>query len=306
MSPPLNGGVSDAAKNDVDYKKNVESDATTDCSGGGESQMVPVRTGVSNELDSTALSQYIEPSPDTMDRKLAGAAMDVTSGAKMKQAVPELAGEIIHDSPIGQNFYYKVMKEKKLNLGLNAPWELLRSHAVDGGSGQKGPIPMEISSFGSPLKRTKHDSISQAYENGGVEVKQQSSRREFIMQVGHEGGSPALKQREGTMAINAGQKVHSPATSGCKGILGMPKHVKPGVDEVKQQLSRGSELSQPGQSGRKKVFRSKKNKSKPADFSPLKEGAQPRVRQPLISAFMGRKAEDKEYQGSNGSANSEK
>ena len=166
---PIKWGVLKADGGNVDHEKSGKSDTTTDNSGEGNSQMISVRAGISNELDSTALSQYIEPSPDTMDRRLAGAAKDIAVGAKIKQIVPELADETVPESPIGQNFYRKIMKEKvskavcvevkKLKLGLNAPLDILRASAVEGGSGKKRPIPMEtdMDSLASPLKKTRQD-----------------------------------------------------------------------------------------------------------------------------------------------------
>ena len=190
----------------------VESDSTSDYSGANGSQLVSTRTGISNEFDSSnAVAPYIEPSPETMDRRLAGAAMDITSGANVKQSVAELAEETVQDRPIGQNFYHKVMRGKSINrsyvgvkkliLGVNAPDDLLRSPAVDGCTGQKRVIPMEIS---SPLKKTKWGEL----------VSDDLEGKQAALDYGN-GSSPALKQREGVVNTTNVQAVHLPAPAEC-------------------------------------------------------------------------------------------
>ena len=261
--------------------------------------MIFVGAGISNELDSTALSQYIEPSPDTMDRRLAGAAMNVTVGVKITQIVPELANEIVPENPIGQNFYQKIMKEKvsktvcvevkKLKLGLNAPLDILRSSAMEGGSGKKRPIPMEmdIDSIASPLKKPRRDLAPLSEAEGGD--KQQLGREEFINQAGQDNGSPTLRGRAETLAGVEGLEVQSPALLLCRKKMDMPLNLKTGVDEVKQQLSRFGDSNQSGNGGRKKVYKKRKNKSR-ADAIPPSVGE--RVKQPLISTFMEGKVKD--------------
>ena len=259
-------------------------------SGAENSQMIPKKAGISNDMDSTVLSKYLEPSPDTMDKRLAGAAMDITDGAKIKQIVPELVGEETQESPIDQNVYKKIMKAgvsqkvkvgvKKISLGLNAPLELLNSIAVAGGSGKKRPIPMDIDneSIGSPLKKTRKSLFSYARNGGGNEVKQQLSRRDSISTSKRGGGSPALRQREGLLSAND--------------VNGPPKTL-PGVDEVKQQLRCDSVCNQKKDGGHRKACGSRKQKPDIADSPTSEPGKVPsRSVQPLISAFMSEKSKD--------------
>ena len=105
-----------------------------------------------------------------------------------------------------------------------------------------------------------------------------------------------LRGRDDALAGVEGLEVQSPAQLLCRKTLDRPQKGKTGVDEVKQQLSRVGDSNQPGIGGRKKVYRSRKNKSKADAMPPPEGGIVSRVRQPLISVFMEGKAKDIDQQ----------
>ena len=59
------------------------------------------RTGYSNELDTTVLSPFKEPSPNTMDRKLAIGARDLVVGVDGN--IEELKGDVLTEVPLNDN-----------------------------------------------------------------------------------------------------------------------------------------------------------------------------------------------------------
>ena len=67
----------------------VEFNSTSNSSSTGVATGANSRTGMSNEADSVmVVTPYTEPSPNTMDRRLAGGSMDVASGDKLNHTVP--------------------------------------------------------------------------------------------------------------------------------------------------------------------------------------------------------------------------
>ena len=111
---------------------------------------------MSNELDSVAsVASYVEPLPETMEKKLWGASFNITGSAKMNNIVAELLEEEVHEQPVVENFFYKQVNLgtitntsnvwlKRLRLGLDAPREILNLRAIDEGRSPKRFLPMEV------------------------------------------------------------------------------------------------------------------------------------------------------------------